>query len=812
MPPRLTVDDTEVSETEASDCSGPLLRHLGTLVGNRYRLDGLLGAGGCGQVYRATDRISGAPVAVKLLGTRAGADVRRMRREVTALRLLRLPGVVNLLDDGVMPGGWFVVMEIVDGAPFPGARPREWSTLQPVVLSLLETLRRVHALGVVHRDLKPANVLVTAAGRPVVLDFGLASGRAVGSLVQGERPVLGTPAYCSPEQALGEPAGPLSDLYSLGVMLYEALSGLAPHRGDTWQDLVAARLSAEPPPLRSVAPHVPSDVAQVVDRLLSRDAAGRPSSAEQVIATLGGEADATGATRIAALLGQDGGAASAGDLRRLFAGPDRLLHLREDGARVLHGRTGGRLDRIAEEVTRWVHAGLAAWEGERLMVPRHALDRLDEEWTMGGPGHVDLLGGAGLHAFATQAAATARAALDAGLASKALAAAQAGLAAVRHGDAAGLELGLLRVLCEAALADGTARPVELALFELERTRVVGPEEALLEEILRASLRVGHAVGPVALDATRDAGPFDDEALESERRTLLIRAARSCAPEVEREVIDEAVAWSDAADSPHAKAHGALWRGMWLYRSGRFAEAANIQRAAMCAPVAPVLRTSLMINASSALLEAGAFEDSTALALDAVALAADLRHPRLEARAIRMARTAAYRRGDDLLPDLELVEAAAAIAQPDVEALVAATEAGFAMRAGHLDVAASLARRIVAVWVAAGRRWEPALFSALACACEGRASADDLMTSVEAAATCPVPELAVQIVALTATAGSIRAETEARARALVEAIAPGRRGVRLDLLSVRECLDALDGAWSPRSLAPPGRSTGGESVP
>ncbi|MEZ4309091.1 MAG: protein kinase, partial [Polyangiaceae bacterium] len=153
---------------------------MGTLAG-RYKLHALLGRGGNGEVWEAEDRLSTGRVAVKILDRGRGAAAARVRREVSALRLLHLPGVVHLLDEGVESGRAYLVMERVNGEPFPGVpAPAAWERIEPVVTGLLETLSRIHAAGVVHRDLKPANVLVTPEGRPVVLDFGISHMESAG--------------------------------------------------------------------------------------------------------------------------------------------------------------------------------------------------------------------------------------------------------------------------------------------------------------------------------------------------------------------------------------------------------------------------------------------------------------------------------------------------------------------------------------------------------------------------------------------------------------------------------------------------------
>jgi hypothetical protein len=255
----------------------------GQLIAGRYRLDRCLGRGGYGEVWEAADRLVEQTVALKLFREHAGDGV-WIRREISTLRMLQLPGVVRLLDEGVEGACPFLVMDHVRGAPFPGASiqtPCPWTTMAPLVLDVLAILSHIHAAGVVHRDLKPENILVTAEGRPILLDFGLSVRMQQGDDAEGDQ-VLGTFLYLAPEQIRGEPVTPQTDLYALGVMLYEALSGRPPHDVGSFQELTAARLGLRPVPLRHLSPDVPAEVADVVDCLLGVEPEERPRSAAEV--------------------------------------------------------------------------------------------------------------------------------------------------------------------------------------------------------------------------------------------------------------------------------------------------------------------------------------------------------------------------------------------------------------------------------------------------------------------------------------------------------------------------------------------------
>ncbi len=277
-------------------------------IAGRYTLLTLLGRGASGEVWRAHDALEDTVVACKLMHAALGVAAARVRREIALLRRLRVPGVVRLLDEGFDGETTFLVMELIDGVPFPAqGAVRTWEQLVPTVLGLLQSLAQIHEAGVVHRDLKPGNVLVDANGRPTLLDFGVSWESASESLTRtGE--LVGTPVYVAPEQVLNEAVTPATDLYALGVMLYEALTGRRPFLGDDVRAQVFARLFVSPMPPRTIDPALPPAVDALVMELLQRDPAARPRSAREVIRRI--QDDAGTNTREALRL-DDGGALSA---------------------------------------------------------------------------------------------------------------------------------------------------------------------------------------------------------------------------------------------------------------------------------------------------------------------------------------------------------------------------------------------------------------------------------------------------------------------------------------------------------------------
>ena len=260
---------------------------IGTLLMDRYRLEERIGEGGMAAVYRALDLRTGHRVAVKFLRQELQANqefLDRFRREATAASRMSHHNIVNLLDIGDNPSAPYLVFEFVDGKTLKeiitehGKLPQ--GTAVQIAIRILSALRHAHEAGVIHRDIKPQNVLVDRQGYIKVSDFGIA--RMVDTNTQdGEsrQSVMGSVHYFSPEQARGETATAASDLYSVGCVLYEMLTGKMPFEGETQVSLAMQHIQAEPRPVRELAPEISVAVEAVVLKALAKDPAARYSSA-----------------------------------------------------------------------------------------------------------------------------------------------------------------------------------------------------------------------------------------------------------------------------------------------------------------------------------------------------------------------------------------------------------------------------------------------------------------------------------------------------------------------------------------------------
>jgi serine/threonine protein kinase/Flp pilus assembly protein TadD len=255
----------------------------GTRIGH-YEIVGPLGAGGMGEVYRASDRTLGRDVALKILPEAMAHDAvrtERFRREARAVAALNHPHIVTIHSVEESGGLQYLTMELVDGASLDKRIPPEGlpvDTLMTMALELADGLAAAHEKGIVHRDLKPANVMVTRSGRIKILDFGLAkiadmSGAGTDDTVAhtSDGTVLGTMPYMSPEQIEGRPLDPRSDIFSLGVMLYEMATGARPFQGASQAALLTAILRDVPPPLDVRRAGLPDGLGLLIARCLEKD-------------------------------------------------------------------------------------------------------------------------------------------------------------------------------------------------------------------------------------------------------------------------------------------------------------------------------------------------------------------------------------------------------------------------------------------------------------------------------------------------------------------------------------------------------------
>ena len=269
---------------------------VGTRIGS-YDVDSRIGAGGMGEVYLARDSKLNRPVAVKLLSRRLSLDedrLRRFRQEAHSVSALNHPNILVIHDFGDHDGRPFMVTEFVEGQTLRQRMQHSPLAIQEAVaigLQVAHALSAAHARGIVHRDVKPENVMVRPDGYVKVLDFGLAKladTPAEGGPALRTSPgvVMGTPQYMSPEQARGLELDARSDIWSLGAMLYEMVTGSPPFSGATSADLVAAILNAEPVPLDLKAPQAPPGLERIVAKALRKNRTERHSNGAEVSAEL----------------------------------------------------------------------------------------------------------------------------------------------------------------------------------------------------------------------------------------------------------------------------------------------------------------------------------------------------------------------------------------------------------------------------------------------------------------------------------------------------------------------------------------------
>ncbi len=266
-----------------------LTMNEGTLLNNRYQLLERLGSGGMSDVFRARDLMLERSVAIKVLHENYSNDnafQQRFRQEARAAANLSHPNIVTVHDFGLDQGLLFLVMEHIPGKDLKTLlRQRGRYSVEeaiPLMVQACAGIGYAHRAGLVHCDIKPHNMIVTPDGRLKVTDFGIA--RALSTIMPDERAdvVWGSPQYFSPEQATGEAPSPASDVYSLGIVLYEVLTGALPFTAPTSEELARMHLESAPIPPSEYVPDLPPALEQIVLKVLSKEPAARYRTADQL--------------------------------------------------------------------------------------------------------------------------------------------------------------------------------------------------------------------------------------------------------------------------------------------------------------------------------------------------------------------------------------------------------------------------------------------------------------------------------------------------------------------------------------------------
>lgn len=279
-------------------------------LADRYELRDLLGRGGMGEVYDGWDRRLDRPVAVKMLNSQLASqpDIRtRFESEALAAARLANPKVVAIFDTGEHEGVPYIVMERLPGrtlADEMAAGPMVPERVRAVMLDMLEALGVAHRSGILHRDVKPANVLLTEDGTAKLADFGIA--KIAGQNLTQTGNFIGTAAYLAPERLNGLPAGPESDLYSVGIVGYEALTGQRPFQADTPLGLIRAISEDPTPSVQTRMPELDDDLAGAIDRATRRRPEDRFGTAEEFMGALGSPATPQTAATVSSPAGSPG--------------------------------------------------------------------------------------------------------------------------------------------------------------------------------------------------------------------------------------------------------------------------------------------------------------------------------------------------------------------------------------------------------------------------------------------------------------------------------------------------------------------------
>lgn len=263
-----------------------------TILAGRYRLIELIGEGGMAHVYRAIDQNTGHNVAIKVMKSELSQDadyIGRFQREAEAASKMTHHNIVNLLDVGMEGNDRFLVMEYVQGKTLKQLIQEKGrlnpNTAAQITVRILSALQHAHQNGIIHRDIKPQNILVASDGHVKVADFGIARIANSYTLTRDDS-VMGTVYYYSPEQASGQKAGATSDLYSVGIVLYEMLTGRVPFDSDSQVGIAMQHLHAKPTPIEELVPDVPPAICHVCMTAMAKDPRYRYQSAREMATEL----------------------------------------------------------------------------------------------------------------------------------------------------------------------------------------------------------------------------------------------------------------------------------------------------------------------------------------------------------------------------------------------------------------------------------------------------------------------------------------------------------------------------------------------
>ena len=262
---------------------------IGKVFDDRYEVVRKLGSGGMADVYLAYDRLLGRQVALKVLSSRYANDeqfVERFRREASAAASLNHPNIVQIYDRGEAEGTYYIAMEYLEGRRLKDIilkyAPLSPELIVSVAIQIVEALRFAHRRNIIHRDIKPQNIMVDAEGRVKVTDFGIARAGNASTMTEAGS-ILGTAHYLSPEQAQGRPVEAASDLYSLGVVMYEMATGKLPFDGDNPVTIAMQHVHEQPVPPRSLVPDLPENLEAVILRALAKEPTERYLTAQAML-------------------------------------------------------------------------------------------------------------------------------------------------------------------------------------------------------------------------------------------------------------------------------------------------------------------------------------------------------------------------------------------------------------------------------------------------------------------------------------------------------------------------------------------------